>query len=146
MRKKVTDECGFFDGSYHYSMDIEYYARAIFSGKFKQYLTDEILGAWRWHAGSKTWQEGCAYAFRADEIRIAEKYISRLPEADRGLLKKQIKEQKKWVGVREAMWLFGEGQQKKATRKLLSQLVEDASSVCFRPWLGAVRRMAFRNE
>ena len=74
MRRSVIDKIGYFDPTFHYSMDIEYYTRAALKGRIKQHITDRCLAAWRWHPDAKSFSRGIAYAFREDEVRIAEAY------------------------------------------------------------------------
>ena len=140
MRKDIPEEIGLFDENLHYSMDIEYYTRAYFSG-YNQHVTDRVLGAWRWHDDSKTLREGISYGFRGDEIAIAKKYLSFLSEKQKLVLSQQIKHQEKWYVVRRAMRLKEQGSKLSAFTLLARALKRMPSLLWFRPWLGAIRRL-----
>ena len=140
MRRCIPERIGLFDESYDYSMDMEYYARAVFNGAFSQTVVPDVLARWRWHAGSKTMRRGIAYAFRADEIRIAETYAHHLSPDERAELEGELRFQRKSLAVREAMWLLEDGQRQQALARLTRAVTETPSLAVFRPWLGAVRR------
>ena len=106
MRREVFEKIGYFEETYSYSMDIEFYCRAIFEGKFQPTITDEVLAKWRWHPESKTMSRGIAYAFRSDEVRIAQRYARYLSAAEQDELNSEIGLQLKWLPVRESMWLL----------------------------------------
>jgi len=82
MRRSLVERLGPYDTSLHYSMDMEYYARAAFSGAV-MHIIPGVLAGWRVHPESKSWTRGCAYAFRKDECAILERYIPLLPPAER---------------------------------------------------------------
>jgi glycosyltransferase involved in cell wall biosynthesis len=140
MHKAVMDKIGFFDENFNYSMDMEYYCRAIFAG-IKQTVVPERLARWRWHAESKTSRKGIAFGFRHDEILIAEKFANKLPQDERRELEKELEEQQRWLVVREAMWLHSEGNRAAALSLIISSLRTNPLLVTFRPWLGALRRI-----
>lgn len=140
MRRQVVEKIGLFDESFHFSMDGEYYCRAIFEGGFRQTLIPDVLAKWRWHAESKTMSRGLAYAFRQDEVRLAEKCARYLSAAEQEELQQEIAEQKKWLAVREAMWLLEEGERVKALQLLRRAAWQNPAILGNRPWLGAVRR------
>ena len=141
-RREVADRLGLFDESYKYSMDIEYCCRAIFEGDgLRQTTIPNVLARWRWHAESKTMSRGIAYAFRAEEVRIAQKYAHYLPPGDRAELETEIREQLKWLPVRESMWLLGEGRNQDALSLLLHAVGASPSLFLSRYWLGALRRV-----
>lgn len=143
MRRSIFERIGVFDESYHYSMDMEYYTRAMFAGYILRRVP-EVLGRWRWHEGSKTVMEGQAYHFLGEELRIARTYVDRLPEPDRSQLRSEIAEQSRWFAVRKTL---NEGPTNSRKRRLL-RLFRDAmfqpSLIRFRPWLGAVKRQFLR--
>jgi GT2 family glycosyltransferase len=143
MRRSVIDRIGYFDPSYHYSMDIEYYTRAVFHGKIQQHLTSDCLAAWRWHAEAKSFQKGIAYAFREDEIRIAETYKCGLSDPERGVLERQLTTQRRDLLLRKAMWNHRNGHSAPAKSHLWQALRQYPSSFLYRPWLGAARRILF---
>jgi glycosyltransferase involved in cell wall biosynthesis len=141
MRRAVLERIGFFDESFQYSMDIEYYCRAIFRGGFYQTVVPEIFALWRWHGESKTMSRGIAYGFRSEEVRIAQLYAQFLPIEQQAELQAELKLQKKWIVVREAMWLLQGGKRREAYALISRAPVDFPSMLFFRPWLGALRRM-----
>ncbi len=139
MRRGIYQQIGGFDESFHYSMDMEYYTRAKFSGYRLKRIRD-VLGRWRWHAASKTMLDGKAYRFLEEELRIASIYAGRLSMSDCVWMRKEIAEQTKWFTVRRALH-----ENPQATRRTrLGRLFRDAwaqpALFLFRPWLGAVRK------
>jgi glycosyltransferase involved in cell wall biosynthesis len=139
MRRSVYTRLGPFDESYDYSMDMEYYTRAVFAG-LKLHRIPDTLSRWRWHAGSKTVRDGHAYRFLEEELRIAAAYSARLPAGDRAALDREIHLHRKSLLVRRAMH---KESTKPRTRRLIRLLVEAAqrpSLFWFRPWLGAVKK------
>ncbi len=143
MRRSVIDKIGYFDPTYHYSMDIEYYTRAALKGRVQQHITDDCLAAWRWHPEAKSFQKGIAYAFREDEIRIAEEYANCLLPVDQSVLAGQIKVQKQELNLRKAMFNHRAGDSGQARSYLWKALREAPSLIFQRPWLGAARRILF---
>jgi hypothetical protein len=140
-RREVADRIGLFDENFKYSMDIEYCCRAVFEGDgLLQTTIPNVLARWRWHTESKTMSRGIAYAFRAEEVRIAERYAHHLPPADRAELEAEIRGQLKWLPVRESMWLLGEKRGRDALSLLFHAVGKSPSLFLFRPWLGALRR------
>ncbi len=140
MRREVVERIGLFDESYHFSMDMEYYCRALFEGGVSQTIIPDILARWRWQPGSKTMRRGIAYAFRAEEVRIAQKFIHHLPPDQRAEIAEEIRLQLKSLPVREALWLLGEGRRKEALALIFRAAQATPSLLVFRPWIGAVRR------
>jgi glycosyltransferase involved in cell wall biosynthesis len=139
MRRSIYQRIGGFDESFHYSMDMEYYTRALFNG-FHLHRVSEVLGRWRWHEESKTVRDGQAYRFLEEELRIAGIYAGQLPVAEAASLRREIHEQEKWFAVRRALH-----ENPNATRRTrLGRLFRDAwsrpSLFFFRPWLGAVKK------
>jgi hypothetical protein len=141
MRRSVIDKIGYFDPSYHYSMDIEYYTRAALKGSITQHITDQCLAAWRWHPDAKSFQKGIAYAFRDDEIRIAETYMQFLSVSDQKRLETELVEQRRSVLLRKAMWHHNAGMPAEAKAFLWEALCSCPSFIISRPWLGAARRI-----
>jgi glycosyltransferase involved in cell wall biosynthesis len=141
MRREVFDKIGFFDESYNYSMDCEYYCRAIFEGRFRQTVISQALAKWRWHSTSKTMRQGIAYAFRHDEVRIAQQYGVYLSRAEQVELESEIREQMKWLPLREAMWLLNQGRRKEASALIIEAVRSSPTLLFSRPWLGALRRV-----
>lgn len=121
-------------------MDMEYYARAVLACGLVQTLVPEKLAAWRFHADSKTIKSGIAWGFRQDEIRIAERYAPRLPDAERSQLEKELQRERRMLVPREAMYLLQCRQKLKAFGKLAKGLLRYPDLACNRPWLGALRR------
>ncbi len=146
MRRSVIDKIGYFDPSYHYSMDIEYYTRAVFLGEIQQHLTSDCLAAWRWHAEAKSFQKGIAYAFREDEIRIAENYLSCVSPEDQAAVKGQLRTQKRDLLLRKAMWHHRNLQPGQSRHFLWQTLMNYPSSMFHRPWLGALRRIVLKQS
>ena len=144
MRRRIYEKLGGFDESYHYSMDMEYYARAIFSG-FKFHRLPEVMGLWRWHEQSKTVRDGNAYQFTGEEIRIAEAHLHYLPEAEQAELAKDIQKQRKWFSIRQI--IVGDTNPSRSSRltALLKLAISNPGFLCFRPWLGAVRQQLFKS-
>ena len=143
MRRRIFDSCGYFDESYDYSMDIEYYVRAIFKGEFKQFLIPEVIGKWRWHSNSKTLKKGIAYGFREDEVRIAETYLKYLNCAEKDSLISEVEEQKRWLVTRRAMFHRNQSQNGQAWFELLNNLQQNPELLTFRPWYGAIKALIY---
>jgi len=141
MRRVVLERCGFFDESYHYSMDIEYYTRAVFQGGFTPRYVPDVRGRWRWHSESKTFTKGIAYGFRHDEIRIAETYRSNLEPKEQRQLNDELKTQKRWLVVRQAMYELEQGQRWQSFKRLSTATGHQPSLLRFRPLYGALRRV-----
>jgi glycosyltransferase involved in cell wall biosynthesis len=141
LRRKVFEQIGFFDETYNYSMDMEYYCRAIFEGGFRQTIVNEILAKYRLHGDSKTMSRGVAYGFRSDEVRIAQRYEQYLSAAERTELDSEIRVQLRCLPIRESMWLLSQGRRKDALSLLLHAAHMSPSLLAFRPWLGALRRV-----
>jgi glycosyltransferase involved in cell wall biosynthesis len=141
MRREVIDRIGILDESYQYSMDIEYYCRSVFAGvNIRQTIIPEVLAQWRWHPESKTMNRGIAYAFRAEEVRMAQTYGYLLSAEERAELDGEIRFQLKCLPAREAMWLLSEGRREDAVSLMLRAVGASPSLILFRPWLGAMRR------
>jgi glycosyltransferase involved in cell wall biosynthesis len=141
MRKDILRKCGFFDETYQYGMDIEYYVKTIFQGGFNLHLISDVLGKWRWHAESKTMKEGIAYGFRADEIKIANQYKEYLNLDAQQQLEKELKSQKKWLFLREASFYKQHGYRKKAFIHLFHSLKLYPSLIWFRPWISGIIKL-----
>lgn len=146
MHRRVWEKIGPFDPSYHYSMDMEYYTRALFAGQFEQVIIDRVLAAWRWHPEAKSFQKGMAFAFREDEIRIAETYLEYLPEDDQKSLKRELQGTTRDILVRKALWYLQQGDRAEARSLLRSALKLMPGSLINRPWLGAWRRVLFHQQ
>ena len=144
MRREVVEQIGFFNESYSYSMDIEYYCRAVFEGGFSQTIIPDVLARWRWQPASKTMRTGIAYAFRAEEVRIAQCYAHCLPTDQQAEIEDEIRLQLKSLPVREAMWLLGEGRRQEALALMFRAAQATRSLLVYRPWLGALRRAFLR--
>jgi glycosyltransferase involved in cell wall biosynthesis len=140
MRRSVYECIGGFDESFDYSMDMEFYTRALFNG-FKLQRVPEVLGRWRWHPQSKTVRDGQAYRFLEEELRIASMYAPRLPLAESVALRRQIAEQAKWFMVRRALHENPESSRVSRLRRLAGDAWQNPSLLFFRPWLGAVRKL-----
>lgn len=145
MRRQVLKEIGLLDESLHYSMDMEYYCRAVFVGRIEQTVVPDVLARWRWHCASKTMSKGIAFGFLYDEIRIAQRFSKYLAEDQRQELEAELRVQAKWGLVREAMWLLNEGRLHQAGWRLIEATANQPSLLVFRPWLGAMRRLASRS-
>ncbi len=141
MRRSVIEKIGYFDPSYHYSMDMEYYTRAALQGNVTQHITGQCLAAWRIHSQAKSFLRGIAYAFREDEIKIAEAYAHCLDVADQKLLETELCEQRRSVLLRKAMWHHSAGTSADAKAFLWEALRSSPSLIFSRPWLGAARRI-----
>jgi glycosyltransferase involved in cell wall biosynthesis len=141
MRREAIERIGIFDENYQYSMDVEYYCRSVFAGcTIRQTIIPEVLARWRWQSESKTMSRGIAYAFRAEEVRIAQRYGYLLSSEERTELDAEIRFQLKCLPVREAMWLLSEGRREDAVSLMLRAVRASPSLILFRPWLGAMRR------
>jgi glycosyltransferase involved in cell wall biosynthesis len=145
MRRALLERIGLLDESFQYSMDMEYYCRAIFRGGFHQTVVPEILALWRWHDKSKTMSRGMAYGFRSEEVRIAQLYAHFLPMEQEAELQAELKIQKKWTIVSEAMWLLQQGNRREAYSLVCRAPMSFPSMLFFRPWLGALRRTLVPN-
>jgi glycosyltransferase involved in cell wall biosynthesis len=141
LRRSVFEKIGFFDQTFSYSMDMEYYCRAIFEGGFYQTTINDVLAKWRHHPKSKTMSRGIAYAFRSEELRIAQRYSRYLPSDEQDELDAEIREQTKWLAIRESMWLCDQGRRRDAVALLFNAARTSPDLLLFRPWLGALRRI-----
>jgi GT2 family glycosyltransferase len=141
LRREVFERLGFFDETYSYSMDMEYYCRAIFEGGFHQTIIDDVLARWRLHRNSKTLSRGISYAFRSEEVRIAQQYERYLSPEEQVELNSELRLQLRWLPIREAMWLLGEGRRKDALSLIVHAARASPDLLAFRPWLGALRRI-----
>lgn len=139
MRRSIYERIGGFDESYHYSMDMEYYTRALLAGFSLQRIT-EHLGRWRWHEQSKTVTSGCAFHFLGEELRIARAYMGRLPIEQRTGLDAEIEAHTRWFLVRRALNESADGSRYQQLRRLLSDAAQTPSLLTFRPWWGGIRR------
>jgi glycosyltransferase involved in cell wall biosynthesis len=139
MRRAVYERIGAFDESYHYSMDMEYYTRAVFND-FTLHRLPEVLGRWRWHPESKTVRDGQAYRFLEEELRIASLYAVRLPPDDCRSVRREIAEQSKWFAVRRALHENPQGTRHDRLRRLFQDARKNPALFLFRPWLGAVKK------
>ncbi len=140
MRRRVYEKLGGFDESYHYSMDMEYYTRAMVAG-FVFHRIPEVLGRWRWHEQSKTVRDGNAYRFTEEEIRIAELHHTFLSPSEQAELAREVSNQRKWFSVRQIV--VGDAHTSRAARVagLLKVAASNPSLLWFRPWLGAIRQV-----
>ncbi len=138
MRRGLVDRLGTYDVTLHYSMDMEYYARAAFAGA-KMEIISQVLAAWRIHPSSKSWTRGCAYAFRKDECAVLERYISSLPEAQGQEARLALRAELPNLLFREASYWTPENRLRGLA--LFVQLaVRHPEWIVRRPWLGGVRR------
>jgi len=144
MRRSVIEKIGYFDATYHYSMDVEYYTRAVFQG-IQQYIIPDCLAAWRMHADAKTSQKGMAYAFREDEIRIAETYAGLLNSSDQIILRQEIRQQHRDLMICKANWNCSQGNTLLARTLLWNGVRKNPSFVMYRPWLRTLKRTMFEN-
>jgi glycosyltransferase involved in cell wall biosynthesis len=142
MRRRVLDRCGYFDEQYDYSMDIEYYNRAIFQGNIQLHVIPKVLGRWRWHTESKTMQKGIAFGFRAEEILIAERYKQYLNADEQQQLEAELRIQSKWVTLRKANFYKQQGEKGRSWQELISGLKQYPSLLWFRPWVSFAGRLA----
>lgn len=142
MRRSVYEKLGTFDESYDYSMDMEYYTRAMVAG-FRFHRIPEVLGRWRWHEQCKTVRDGNTYRFTEEEIRIAETHFGFLSASEQQELAKEVRKQRKWFSVRPIV--VGDAEHSGASRLtgLLKVAASNPSLLWFRPWLGAVRQVLF---
>ena len=70
-RMDVCRECGGFDESLHFQMDIDFIIRSILHAGFKKfYRLDKFLGAFRWHSKQKT-----AFDQLTEKQRTEERYL-----------------------------------------------------------------------
>lgn len=141
MRRSLMVQCGMFDESYEYGMDIEYYLRVVFQAGIEPQLISDVLGSWRWHPDSKTMKQGIAYGFREDEVRMAIQYLDYLDERQRTRIQQEILEQQKWLVTRKAMFYKSQGHYRKAIYELISHIKTLPGLLLFRPWYGAIRTL-----
>lgn len=142
MRRSVYEKLGAFDETYDYSMDMEYYTRAMVAG-IVFHRIPEVLGRWRWHEQCKTVRDGNAYRFTEEEIRIAETHFGFLSTSEQAELAQEVRKQRKWFSVRQI--IVGDAERSRAARLtgLLRVAASNPSLLWFRPWLGAVRQVLF---
>lgn len=80
MRRTLLEQLGFLDEDFHYSMDFEYWVRALIHGIAVGHL-GETLAGFRIHPESKSSQ--LRQGFVRENLRIVEKHFSRLSPAMR---------------------------------------------------------------
>lgn len=139
MRRSIYERLGGFDESYHYSMDMEYYTRALFAG-IKLHRIPEVLGRWRWHDESKTVRDGSAYRFLEEELRIAAAYGDRLTPPDREALEREIAWHRKTFIVRRAVHCESKKPRTSRIVRLFVEAAQHPSLLWFRPWLSALKQ------
>lgn len=139
MRRRLVERLGPYDTGLHYSMDMEYYARAAFSGAVMR-VVPEILAGWRIHRDSKSWTRGCAYAFRKDECAILERYLPRLTPSERAIAEEALRKELPNLLLREGNYWSAEGQRGRGLAILLRLALHSPNWIFRRPWLGGVRR------
>ena len=142
LSKEVYETIGAFDPTYHYSMDMEYYTRAYFQGGFRQRIIPNTLARWRWHEDSKTMRRGIAYGFREDEVRIAKNYLSYLCSEDRHDVTKSTQQESRALFARRSMHALQESKPGIALKELVQGALSYPSSLLWRPWWGAFRRVS----
>lgn len=142
LRRSLLEQVGWIDESLHYSMDMEYYTRIILqTGRAPAVLSGGPLARWRWHDASKTSQVGRHFGFLADEIRIARRYAHHLTPGDRRTLRRDLRDQRRWMAVGRARHR-GAKNRRRHLVQLLLELARNPTLVIFRPWLGACRGSA----
>jgi glycosyltransferase involved in cell wall biosynthesis len=141
LRRNVFEQIGLLDETYNYSMDMEYYCRAIFEGGFHQTIVNDVLAKWRIHSEGKTATRGIAYGFRSDEIRIARRFERYLSSEESAELDAEIRVELRWLRIREAMWLLSQGRRMEALSLILHAACASPGLLASRPWLGALRRV-----
>jgi glycosyltransferase involved in cell wall biosynthesis len=141
MSRSLFEEAGFFDESYNFSMDMEYYCRARLKYGYDQMIIPDQLAVWRWHGESKTMTKGIAYGFREDEIAIAEKYLPYAAPERPKVVYKTIEREKSAVAARKALYQHRTGGRRNAKETLLSEIRRRPKSLTSRQFLGAIRRV-----
>ena len=139
MRRSLIERIGRYDTTLHYSMDMEYYARAAFSGAV-MHVIPEILAGWRIHRESKSWTRGVAYAFRKDECAILTRYLPRLSPSERVMAEDALRKELPNLLLREGNYWSAEGHRGRGLAILLRLAVRFPDWIFRRPWLGGVRR------
>ena len=124
-------------------MDIEYYIKAIFEGGYSPHRVNKVMGKWRWHKESKTMTKGLAYAFRQDEVTIAERYKKYLPYNELKIIQHDINREKRWIFLRKLSFDYSQRKQPIPLLQLLKGLIEFPGLLLFRPWFGELRRTLF---
>jgi GT2 family glycosyltransferase len=142
MKRSLVESLGQFDETLHYSMDMEYYARAAFAG-VSMHIVSDVLAGWRIQPNSKTVRRGIAFAGRKDEVQILRKFVDRLPHSERVRAKSEIRSESLNALLREANFWSREGNRVRSALLLGQMLVGSPSSVWRRPWLGGVRLVLF---
>lgn len=139
MTRDLVQQLGPYDQDLHYSMDMEYYARAAFANH-AMCITPDVLAGWRWHAAAKSWMRGCAYGFRKDEVAILQKYLPCLPSGQRVNALKELTEQQWLALLREANFWSERGNRKQSLELLYEAARMNPFVLARRPWLGGLRR------
>lgn len=145
MSRNLFEKTGYFDESYDFSMDMEYYARARLKFGYRQEIISDELAVWRWHGQSKTMMQGISYGFRQDEIAIAEKYLSYVSPDVRGNVLRLIEKEKTAVAARKSLYFQRQGAVKDAKETLLAEIQRSPRSLISREFLGAMRRVFLRS-
>jgi glycosyltransferase involved in cell wall biosynthesis len=142
MRRSLMEKLGPYDETLHYSMDMEYYARAAFAGSVMQ-ITPEVLAGWRIQPDSKTMRRGTAYAFRSDEVRILRRYLQRLPAAEREMAAAELRSESLNTLLREANYWSRAGKRMRGAVLLARIALSSPKFAVSRPWLGGLRLALF---
>jgi len=141
MRREIYEKIGGFNETYHYSMDMEYYTRALFKGGFRPVNTKQKLGRWRQHEESKTAREGVAYGFRQEELRIAAEYLPCLEKKDQNVLRKEIRSESLFLITRRACYNIKIKKPARGLAFLLFNCVRRPILLRKRFWWGALREL-----
>lgn len=141
MSRSLFEEAGFFDESYNFSMDIEYYCRARLKHSFDQMIIPDDLAVWRWHGESKTMTKGIAYGFREDEIAIAQMYLPYANLEHPKVVYRSIEREKFAVAARKALYQYCTGGIQNAKETILTEIRRCPRSLTSRQFLGAIRRV-----
>ena len=141
MSRGLFERTGYFDESYNFSMDMEYYSRALLKYGYSQKIIPDELAVWRWHGQSKTMTQGISYGFRQDEIAIAERYVSYVSPGQRDNVLQLIEKEKPRVAARKALYCWRQGAMERAREALRAEIRRSPRSLISREFLGAIRRV-----
>ncbi|WP_428939624.1 glycosyltransferase family 2 protein [Fontivita pretiosa] len=137
-RRELMERHGYFDESFRYGMDYEYWVRLAVGGERCKFV-DYPFAGYRLHSMSKTVAQ--ADRFAADNQRIRDTYLPRLSWLERRRAKLSILYEDSIRHYTEVRALIVQGRSLAATRRLLQTAWHYPSTIPTRWFLGTVRRL-----
>ena len=118
-KRRLFEQHGGLDESYHFALDYEYWVRFVFGGE-SVHLLSRPLSAYRLHDTSKTVSE--SEKFRLEEVRLRKKYGPNLTTGEAARLGRSLRAMATEDGLTDAVALLEEERQQEARRQVLRLL------------------------